>query len=92
MARNLDGLKKGGPGRPKGATNKATREIKAFAQGFLGSKEYRDNAKRRVLRGRAPHLETLLMHYAYGKPKETIAVEGDIPPFVIEISDGDSNG
>jgi hypothetical protein len=91
MAKNISGLKRGGPGRKPGVPNKATQDVKTFCQEFMGSEEYRENAKRRVLRGRAPHLETLMMHYAYGKPKETIALE-HIPAFVIESSDGDSNG
>jgi len=28
--------------------------------------------------GEAPHLETLWHHYAFGKPKETVAVENQV--------------
>jgi hypothetical protein len=60
-------------GRPKGSHNKATFEIKVFARAFLESDEYQESLKRRVLAGEAPHMETLLHHYAYGKPVERIA-------------------
>ena len=60
-------------GRPKGRPNKATFEIKAFAQAFLKSDKYQEYLKRRVLAGEAPHMETLLHYYAYGKPVDRIA-------------------
>lgn len=74
-----------GPGRPKGLPNKTTREVKAFAQRFLSSKDYVDSAKARVLAGDAAHLEVLWHHYAYGKPKESVQISGDIPPFVLKL-------
>lgn len=72
------GFKKGEGGRPKGATNKATREIKVWAEAFLSSDAYVTSAQRRVLAGKAPHLETLWYHYAYGKPKETVELDGTV--------------
>jgi hypothetical protein len=62
-------------GRKKGSLNKATREIKAFTSTFLSSPTYVASAKKRILDGGAPHLEALWHHYAFGKPKETVAVE-----------------
>lgn len=67
-----------GRGRPKGALNKATREIKAFALEFLNSDDYMIAMKRRVIAGKAPHLETLLYHYGYGKPKDSIQLDGHV--------------
>jgi hypothetical protein len=57
-------FQKGNPGggRRKGVPNQATPEIKAFTRHFLQSKEYRQSSKRRILAGKAPHLETLF-HY-----------------------------
>jgi hypothetical protein len=79
-------FKKGEGGRPKGVTNKATREIQAFAKDFLESDEYRARLRVRIERGQAMAIETLLYHYAYGKPKERIEVEGTAPmPLVIEL-------
>lgn len=74
-----------GKGRPKGALNKTTREVKNFAVQFLASRAYMTSAKKRVLKGDAPHLETLWHHYAYGKPKETVLLQGAIPPFVVRV-------
>lgn len=89
MARNTRGLRVGGPGRPKGLPNKATREIKDFTTQFLSSAAYVESARKRVLTGTAPHLETLWHHYAYGKPKETVQVNGAVPPFVVRIEQDD---
>jgi hypothetical protein len=87
--RNILGLRRGG-GRPKGSPNRTTKEIKAFAAKFLSSREYIDSAKCRVLKGDAPHLETLWHHYAFGKPKEIVAVEGEIPPFIVKLDAPDA--
>jgi len=59
-------------GRPKGIPNKATREIKATATDLLSDPAYVENLRIRLVEGKAPHMETLLHHYAYGKPKETL--------------------
>jgi len=81
---------KGDPraGRPKGLPNYATREIKAWAENFLSSPEYVASAEKRVKQGKAPHLEVLWHHYAYGKPKETIHHEGKVPAFILKLDDG----
>jgi hypothetical protein len=59
-----------GGGRPKGARNNATLEIKEFARNFLMSHRYRRALERRILAGTAPHIEVLLHHYAFGKPTD----------------------
>lgn len=84
MGRSRTSFGTGNPGRPRGATNKATREIKGFAEQFLTSKEYAENAIRRVLKGKAPHLEVLWHHYGFGKPKETVKHEGRARALVID--------
>lgn len=73
---------KGNPGRPKGTANKATREIKDVAQALLSRPEYRQSLQERLDKGAAPHMETLLHHYAWGKPKDTLAVES-LPPLMV---------
>jgi hypothetical protein len=73
MARFL----KGNPGKPKGAIGRATREIRAFARETLESAPYVESLRRRLIRGTAPHMETLLHHYAYGKPPDKVEVTGE---------------
>ena len=63
-------------GRRKGVPNKATLEQKEFARQVPMSDEYRAGVIRRVVAGEAPHLEILMHHQAFGKPKETTALEG----------------
>lgn len=67
--RNTTGLRRGG-GRPKGVPNKASREIKEAARALVERPEYVASLQQRIDGGKAPHMETLLFHYAYGKPKE----------------------
>ncbi len=71
-------------GKPKGATSHKTREIAAFARSIVESPEYVESLRRRLLKGDAPHMETLLHHYGYGKPKDTLAVES-ARPVVVEL-------
>lgn len=59
-----------GPGRPRGSTNKATSEIRAAARKLLEEPEYVKSLAQRLRAGKAPHMETLLHHYAYGRPRE----------------------
>jgi hypothetical protein len=79
---------KTGTGRRKGIPNKATVEAKEFCREFLASPDYATSAKARVLAGSAPHLETLWWHYAHGKPRETVAIEGgNLPlPLVVKLT------
>jgi len=51
--------------------NKATQEIKEFARNILISDSYRRSLVRRIEAGKAPQMEVLLHHYAFGKPKHT---------------------
>ena len=60
-----------GKGRPKGAKNKTTIEVREAARLLVESPEYRASLESRLNKGSAPHMETLLWHYAFGKPKET---------------------
>lgn len=74
---NTSGLKRGGsPGRPPGALNKTTREIRDAARAILDRPEYRISLQERLDAGKAPHMETLLHHYAFGKPKEQLDIDG----------------
>jgi len=76
MARNTSGLRRGGPGRPKGLPNKSTRTIQEVAHGLLSGDVYKANLVKRLQRGTAGPVETLLYQYAYGKPKDTVELTG----------------
>jgi uncharacterized small protein (DUF1192 family) len=62
------------PGRPKGALNYATRELKHELQQFFSSPEYRASVKQRIINGGASAVEIYFLQLLYGKPKETIDV------------------
>lgn len=68
---------KPGPGRPKGSMNQSTRMARDFARGLIESASYRkklaaDFRARKV----HPSVEVLMWHYAAGKPKEVVEVDG----------------
>ena len=67
-----------GKGRPKGAQNKTTVEVRAAAQQLVENPAYRAELAIRLKDGKAPHMETLLWHYAYGKPKEEMEHGGAV--------------
>ncbi len=84
MPRNTSGLKRGGGGRKPGVPNRATLEIREAAKSLIEDPGYLRSLKTRLKSGRAPHMETLLFHYAYGKPKETMEHSGlDGAPIVV---------
>lgn len=79
-----------GPGRPKGGLNKTTVEVRNLARAIVDDPNYRESLVMRLKQGTAPQMETLLWHYAYGKPKETVEVQGEnitIAKVVREIVD-----
>ena len=71
---------KGSPktgGRQKGTPNHATVEIKAFAHRVLSDPVYAKNVLVRMRSLDPPaHLETLLYHYAFGRPPQALEVSG----------------
>ena len=72
-------------GRPAGVPNKITQDIKAAARQLLEDPEYQASLRIRLRRGDAPHMETLLHHYGYGKPKDTIEVSTPMRPLVVDV-------
>jgi hypothetical protein len=70
--------KSGNPaGRPKGAENKATREFKEWAEQFFTSQQWRASAQKRMLQGKAPHLESYALALLCGRPKESHEHSGE---------------
>jgi len=59
-------------GRPKGAVNKITSEVREVAQSLVNDSVYREKLAARLREGKAPLIEQMLWHYAYGKPTETV--------------------
>ena len=73
--RNTAGLRRGG-GRAKGTPNKVTTEIRELSQALFDD-EYWTRTRARVLSGKiAPAIESKLLAYAYGEPKQTLDVLG----------------
>jgi len=62
-------------GKKKGDIGGKSKEIKKFFADFISGKEYRENIKQRILKGRAPHIETLAFHYTCGKPAERVQID-----------------
>ena len=73
MARNKTSFKpghRGSGGRPKGARNRATLEIRALARSLVQDPTYLAALRRRLAAGKAGPMEVLLFNYAYGRPSE----------------------
>jgi hypothetical protein len=73
MARNQTSFRaghRGVGGRPKGAVNRTTREIRALARSLVEDPAYLAALRRRLVAGKAGPLEPLLFAYAYGRPTE----------------------
>jgi hypothetical protein len=83
-------FQKGNPGKPKGAISKATRDIREFARECMEAPDYVQRLKARLAAGKAPHMETLLAHYAYGKPKDVVEINTPKPLLVDLVTDQDT--
>lgn len=66
-------------GRPKGCENKATAEVRQWAQGIFKDDKVKKKTLELAQAGKlAPAIYNELLHYAYGKPKDTIEIEGQM--------------
>lgn len=71
----MKGKKTGG--RQKGTVNKATAEVQKLCRRMVENSKYLTGIRKRLREGDLhPGVETMLWHYAYGKPKETVEVSG----------------
>lgn len=80
-----ENLTNAGKGRPKGVLNKVTREIKDICSRLVHDETYQVEFAARLHEGKlAPAIECMVWHYAFGKPKETVDIQGEIkvPPVV----------
>lgn len=64
-------------GKPKGTLNKATAEVRGWLEKLMTSKKYRESAERRIVAGKAPHLEGYALQLIGGKPTEHVEVSGE---------------
>lgn len=66
-------------GRIKGTPNKTTTDIAQCCRDLVDDVKYRASLKTRLDSGQlAPALESMLWHYAHGKPKEHVEHSGEI--------------
>ena len=72
-------------GRRAGTPNKATREIRDAARRLLEEPAYLRSVRARLVEGKAPQLEVLLHHYAYGKPKDIVEQTGPPQHIVVRV-------
>lgn len=63
-------------GRRAGSKNKRTIEVRDFAKNLVEDPDYVENLTARMKTGKAPHMETLLFHYAFGKPIDRVEHTG----------------
>ena len=69
-------------GRIAGTPNRKTaadREyVRDFARSILERPDYVASLNERLLEGKAQHMEPILFHYAFGKPKESVEHAGTL--------------
>lgn len=85
----MKGRKTGG--RHKGTPNKTTTETASFCASVVDDPAYQASVRARALSGElAPAVETMLWHYAKGKPKELVVHSGEIrlPQVIDELHAG----
>lgn len=71
-------FKKGEGGRPVGVENKVSRDVRALARGLFDA-AYWTRTKKRLQTGKLhPAIEKTLLAYAFGEPKKTVKLEGDV--------------
>jgi hypothetical protein len=78
---------KAGPGRPKGSKNKTRLEIAQVARQLVESREYKASLRKRLIEGKAPHMEPILFYYAYGKPVDRVELIGPMVKEVHRLAD-----
>ena len=78
-------MRRGGPGRPKGAPNKATLEAKAICSALIDDPVYQQKLRDRLHAGElAPAVECMLWYYAKHKPSERMEIDATMRPLVLD--------
>jgi len=62
-------------GKKIGSQHQKTIELKEFLVGLRSDPEYHVSARRRVLAGKAPHIETLMIRDELGDPTQSHKVD-----------------
>lgn len=66
----------------------SAKEMQVYWDRFFSDPDYRENLKQRIMDGEAPAMEQFLMTMVYGKPKETIKLQGTGDGvFILQIGD-----
>ena len=73
----------------RGTTRFSQQEAKSFCRRILSTDAYRVQLEKRLLSGSLPPaLETMLWHYSYGRPVETVVVREEVEDLsVLSVSD-----
>jgi hypothetical protein len=81
------GGKQPGAGRPRGSVSQKTLEVQAYAKGVVEDPEVRAQILAQAQAGLLPPpVMTMLFHYAYGRPKETIDVTVEQTVYQVEMA------
>jgi hypothetical protein len=76
--RRIENLTNKGKGRPRGVENKVTRDVRELAQRLFDA-AYWTRTKKQLGAGKLhPAIHAKLLAYAYGEPKKTVRLEGEI--------------
>ena len=84
---------KGNPGRPKGAKNRISRDVRQVARSLIEDEVYLRRLRERLHSGEvSPPVETMLWYYAFGKPAETVELGPQAASSLAEVIRRASNG
>jgi len=87
VSRNTNGLRRGGPGRPKGTQNRATTDARTACARIVNDRAYRKNLLERARAGElAPAVEVALWQYAFGKPKNLLEFTGGAGSAIVVVT------
>jgi hypothetical protein len=85
VAKQLGGLgarghrwtKGSAPRKQPGMVSHRKREVRELALNLVTDPAYLANLYKRIVAGKAPHMEITLWHYAFGKPTDRVRIEAE---------------